>query len=89
MPPSPNFGYGVHRDGGLAVSVTFAHSAPGAAFTFQFPNSQNSPDEAFGIDNLVVSTNAVAAIPEPSTYALMLAGLGLVGWAVRRRKMQA
>ena len=32
----------------------------------------------------------VAAIPEPSTYALMLAGLGLVGWMGHRRKvMQA
>ncbi|MPS47706.1 FxDxF family PEP-CTERM protein [Methylobacillus sp.] len=28
----------------------------------------------------------IAAIPEPETYALMLAGLGLVGFAARRRK---
>jgi len=28
----------------------------------------------------------VAAIPEPETYALMLAGLGLMGFAARRRK---
>lgn len=28
----------------------------------------------------------VAAVPEPETYAMMLAGLGLVGWAARRRK---
>jgi hypothetical protein len=28
-------------------------------------------------------------IPEPSTYALMLAGLGLVGWVARRRKHSA
>ncbi|MDP2025635.1 PEP-CTERM sorting domain-containing protein [Sulfuriferula sp.] len=30
---------------------------------------------------------AVAAVPEASTYGMMLAGLGLVGFAVRRRKM--
>jgi len=28
----------------------------------------------------------VTAVPEPETYALMLAGLGLVGFAARRRK---
>jgi hypothetical protein len=27
-----------------------------------------------------------AAIPEPSTYALMLAGLGTIGWLKRRRR---
>lgn len=30
--------------------------------------------------------SAAAAVPEPETYAMMLAGLGLVAYAVRRRK---
>jgi hypothetical protein len=34
----------------------------------------------FVLDNLVV-----AAVPEPETYAMMGLGLGLVGWASRRR----
>ncbi|MDP2787337.1 MAG: PEPxxWA-CTERM sorting domain-containing protein [Pseudomonadota bacterium] len=29
---------------------------------------------------------AVVAVPEPETYAMLLAGLGLVGFAARRRK---
>ena len=32
------------------------------------------------------TTYAVAAIPEPQTYVLLLAGLGVVGWAARRRQ---
>lgn len=38
-----------------------------------------------------VSTTSltIAAVPEPETYAMMLAGLGLVGYAVRRRRLNA
>ena len=35
----------------------------------------------------VVETVAVSAVPEPETYALMLAGLGLMGSIARRRKV--
>jgi hypothetical protein len=33
-----------------------------------------------------VVTPAVTAVPEPETYALMLAGLALLGWRVRRQR---
>lgn len=33
---------------------------------------------------LAVRSGDVAAVPEAETYALMLAGLGLVGWRTRR-----
>jgi hypothetical protein len=32
------------------------------------------------------TASVVAAIPEPETYAMLLAGLGLLGWHARRRK---
>jgi hypothetical protein len=41
--------------------------------------------DGFAYDGMMVGTVQVAAIPEPQTYALMLAGLGLVGLSVRRR----
>lgn len=34
----------------------------------------------------VFTATKVAAVPEPGTYALMLAGLGLAGVAAKRRK---
>jgi len=34
----------------------------------------------------VVATFAVAAIPEPSTWAMLIAGFGMVGFASRRRR---
>jgi len=35
------------------------------------------------------SFSAVSAIPEPEVYAMLGAGLGLMGWVARRRKQQA
>ncbi len=42
--------------------------------------------------NLVAATNfsaSVTAVPEPETYAMMLAGLGAIGFLSRRRKAGA
>ncbi len=39
-----------------------------------------------GVQTAFLLTPDVAPVPEPETYALMLAGLGLVGFAARRRK---
>lgn len=42
--------------------------------------------DGYGFDNTPLNVTINAPVPEPETYALMLAGLGLVGFASRRQK---
>lgn len=59
--------------------VTFTFTAAEAALItgIQFATTSN----AFEFDNLQLGT----AVPEPSTWAMMMVGLGLAGGALRRR----
>lgn len=51
----------------------------------------NASNNTFTVltDHLSPFALGVAPVPEPETYALLLAGLGLVGWMVRRNKERA
>lgn len=53
--------------------------------TFQYVLGYNDSANHDDWDDFVVGIN-VAPVPEPQTYALMLAGLGVVGFVARRRR---
>lgn len=58
---------------------------PTVTNTYSFGFTTNSNDNVGALlDNV-----SVTAVPEPETYALMLAGLGLIGFSARRRKTHA
>lgn len=61
------------------IALTGKNDASGNDFLQGFVNNDNG-GTALGVTFLTVS-----AVPEPGSYALLLAGLGLVGWAARRR----
>lgn len=66
------------------VPQTYTFTASGTSATIRFSTFGLDPSAQFdvGIDNVMLST---AAVPEPETYALMLAGLGVLAWVARRR----
>ena len=84
-----------HRDGSLIDTLTvgsladafYGFSRDGGLKDIAGISIYNEDAGGIGFDNLKhdVESN-VPGIPEPETYALMLAGLGLLGAAARRRQ---
>jgi len=64
-------------------SFTIPHSDSSVVMSWSMSGLQGVFDEGWGLDNVRVE---VVAIPEPPTYALLMAGLGLIGWFSRHRQ---
>lgn len=64
-----------------AIALTGKNDTSGNDFLHGFLNNDNG-GVAMGYTYLTVT-----AVPEPETYAMLLAGLGLTGWMVRRKRL--
>ncbi len=45
-------------------------------------------DLVFSLTNVYAATAPVSPVSEPETYAMFMAGLGLMGWSARRRQQK-
>lgn len=54
--------------------------ATGTTASLSFTGSASSVDSAVGLDSISVS-----AVPEPAAWAMMILGMGVIGFAMRRR----
>ena len=81
--PGSQFQYsqdGTHwTSAALVASKTM--NMTGKDFYFRYGSDQN-----YCADQFYLSGMTVTAVPEPETYAMLLAGLGLMGAVARRRK---
>ena len=76
-------------DDGEGIGRWISNGTPGSETTGLF-FSLTDPNKAYiniqhpnsGVDRLI----EISAVPEPSSYAMLLGGLGLVGFLARRRK---
>lgn len=71
---------------GWAYAEGNAYSGTGSFGAYAYSNDLGVSWGSLGTDNPYQMTVQVGVVPEPETYALMLAGLGAIGMVARRRK---
>ncbi|KPF77891.1 hypothetical protein IP88_05300 [alpha proteobacterium AAP81b] len=76
---------GINLGGTAVITVPLALLAGSNSLEFRYEGSdQGLNDEAWGLSALTVTGNAL--VPEPASWALLVAGFGLTGAALRRRR---
>lgn len=83
-------GFGVPNPGFIGYAVPLGNNNPLNAELYRSNNPTNSPWTKAGTSVLMYTANispqVIAAVPEPETYAMLLAGLGVMGFVARRKR---
>lgn len=74
--------------GANLFDVDLASINSGNAANF-YLNVHNADFPGGAIRGQLQFVGAIAAVPEPATFAMLFAGLGVVGWLARRQRPQA
>ena len=76
-----------HSDRNSRLSFDFATSGTALTLSFRSGLDQAASDEAWGVDNLMITDNLTApgGVPEPSAWGLLILGFGAVGGGMRQR----
>ncbi len=72
-----------------ADQVTYLGNANGNLFQMELTPMQGELPGTVDVSVLAGDVASIAAVPEPSEYLMMLAGLGILGALVRRRRQSA
>ncbi len=70
--------------GGSTSYLSFSGGAVPGAYELRVDGSSSSSGP-----NAYAGSVVISPVPEPETYAMLLAGLGLIGFTARRRKQNA
>jgi hypothetical protein len=81
LPTTIGITYADSLQGWQTATLSFAATSPSTLLSFSALTSGSNFNGGLMIDNI-----SVAAVPEAHEWIMMLVGLGLVGWAARRRQ---
>jgi len=87
-----NFGYnfsslsGVNNNANFGVRIVSTFAPSTSAYDPADPTATYKIAGNWRFDMVTISGTAIPPVPEPGTYALLLAGLGVVGFIARRRR---